>query len=149
MPRRRVSNAKAAVRKKARSKGYASGFEYEVAQQLRDAGMKFTYEKETYEWLEKLPRSFCPDCGGAGYAKRKYTPDFFLSNGRIIEAKGRFTTKDRKIAKAMQEQGIVICYLFGEDNKLSRNAKSRYSDWCKANGLEYAIKEVPKEWLTT
>lgn len=146
--RKRVSNSKTPSRRAAKSKGFASAFEYEVAQQIKDAGGEYEYERESYEWMEKIPRAVCGDCGGAAYARRSYTPDFFLPNGRIIEVKGRFTVKDRKIAVAMKEAGVVICYLFGFDNKLNRTSKTRYTDWCAQQGLECAVKEIPKEWLT-
>lgn len=109
--------------------------------------MGFEYEKDSYEWWEKIPHAVCVTCGDPAYASRTYTPDFFLENGRIIEVKGRFTVHDRKIALAMKEGGIVICYLFGFDNKLSRVSKTRYTDWCAKNGLECAVQVIPEDWL--
>ena len=49
---------------------------------LKENKVSFTYETLTikYEWLES----------------KKYIPDFILSNGIILEVKGRFVLDDRK-----------------------------------------------------
>lgn len=110
-----------------------SNFEDEVAQDLKDRGVAFEYEREGYKYL--LP-------------ERTYTPDFFLANGVIIEVKGRLTPDDRRKHIAMREQypDLDIRFLFWTDNKLSARAKMRYSGWCERHGFEYAFKEVPDEW---
>jgi hypothetical protein len=136
------------ARRAAKAVGLRSGFELSVAEQLDKLGVEYTYESETYPWQEKIARAKCGDCGGAAFAPRKYTPDFFLSNGVVIEAKGRFTVQDRKIALAMREQGIEIRYVFQFDNRLSKKSDTRYSDWCDKYDLWWAVKEVPKEWTT-
>ena len=55
---------------------YKSNSEYEAAQQLHKLKIAFEYERDTlpYEWRED----------------KKYTPDFFLPNGVVLEVKGRF-----------------------------------------------------------
>lgn len=147
MAKRRTSNARSKPRRAAKAVGLRSGFELEVRQALDEAGVEYEYEAETYTWQEKIPRAKCPNCGEAGYAARKYTPDFFLANGVILEAKGRFTAKDRKIALAMKEQGIEIRYVFQYDNKLSKVSGTRYTDWCEKNGLLSCVREIPEEWV--
>lgn len=114
---------------------------------LRQHNVRYDYERESYPWVEEVPNAYCPDCGVCGVANRSYTPDFFLENGVIIEAKGRFTPKDRKIALAMKDQGIEIKMLFQFNNKLSRKSKTRYSEWCEKNDIDYAVREVPEEWI--
>ena len=133
-------------RRAATAAGLRSGFEHTIAQALDAAGVEYEYERESFSWLEKVPRAVCLECDGPAYAKRSYTPDFFLSSGVIVEAKGRFTAKDRKISLAMKEQGRDIRLVFQFDNKLSRTSKSRYSDWCVKNDIQYALKEVPESW---
>jgi len=91
----------------------------------------------------------CSNCDGRTIYKRAtYTPDFLLPNGLFVESKGKFTSKDRKIAMAMLKQWPKVKYrmLFMRDNKLSKNSNTRYSDWCNQNGVKYAIGLVPKEW---
>lgn len=134
-------------RQAARSKGLRSGFELEVAAMLDEKGISYDYETETFSWQEKIPNARCGECGGSAYVDRSYTPDFFLSNGTIIEAKGRFTVKDRKIASAMKEQGRDIKLVFQFNNKLSRKSKTRYTEWCEKLGIDCAVREVPDGWI--
>ena len=127
-----------------------SGLEEMVGNQLTEKGIPFEYESKSFPWLEKLSRAQCTLCGAKeAYVERSYTPDFFLPNGTIIEVKGNFTSKDRKIAAAMKEQypELNIVLLFDKDNWLNKNRKNRYSDWCKSKGIGYSIREIPEEWL--
>jgi hypothetical protein len=144
MPRK----SKKQTRSKAKAKGFRSGFEVEVAGMLDALGVDYTYETEVFPWTEDLPNGYCPDCGCKAVANRTYTPDFFLDNGTIIEAKGIFTVKDRKIALAMKEMGTPTKLLFMWDNKLSRKSKTRYSDWCQKNDVDFSIRKIKEEWLT-
>lgn len=134
-----------------KSKGieFRSHLEDSIAEQLRKYGTKFEYERESYTWRDKVPNAKCEDCQGDAYVDRTYTPDFFLENGVVIEVKGIFTVKDRKIAMAMKEQHpeVRMVYIFSKDNKLSRNAKTRYTEWCKNRDIPCCVKEVRKEWL--
>lgn len=119
----------------------------EVAEMLRLQEAKFDYEKESFPWLETVPNAYCPSCGQPAVARRSYTPDFFLDNGVIIEAKGRFTPKDRKIALAMKSKlGDAYKMVFQFNNKLSRKSKTRYSEWCEKHEIDFAIRQVPERW---
>jgi hypothetical protein len=49
-----------------------------------------------------------------------------------------------------QNPDLDIRFLFMRDNKISKNSKTRYSDWCKKRGIKYAVSEhghIPDEWL--
>ncbi len=119
----------------------------EIAELLRHKEVSYEYERESFPWVECVPNAYCPSCGQPGVARRSYTPDFFLENGVIVEAKGRFTPKDRKIALAMKEMhGDLYKMVFQFNNKLSRKSKTRYSEWCTKNEIEFAIREIPDEW---
>lgn len=144
---KRVSNAKTKRRLAAKARGFRSGDEMDVADWLIAQGAKFDYESQQFTWEEAIANARCPDCGTQATARRTYTPDFFLQNGRIIEVKGRFTVKDRKIALAMRDQGVDISYLFMKNNTLSPKSTTRYTEWCEKHGLECALKEIPEEWL--
>lgn len=127
-----------------------SKLEMLVLTDLVNKGVDFEYEAESYVWLEKLPRAFCAACGEkAVFVERSYTPDVFLSNGIIVEVKGIFTSHDRKIAAAMQEQhpNLDIRMVFQRDNKLSRSSSTRYSTWCEKKGIKCAIAKIPEEWV--
>lgn len=81
---------------------------------------------------------------------RKYTPDFVLSNGIIVETKGRFTSADRNkhIEIHKQHPELDIRFVFSNSRaKIYKGAKSSYADWCKRHGFQYADKDIPEAWL--
>lgn len=116
--------------------GYRSGLEDKISKQLQKSGVSFEYEtlKIQYEVNET----------------RRYTPDFILPNGIIIETKGRFVAADRKKHLLIQQQHseLDIRFVFSNSRaKLSKGAKSTYGEWCEKHGFLYADKQIPQEWL--
>lgn len=139
-------------KKKFKAFGYEfrSKLEYNVALDLHERGVDFEYETVRFKWNERLPRAICESCGkGLCFVERSYTPDFILPNGIILEVKGRFTSKDRKIQMAMKEQhpDIDIRMVFQRDNKLNRNSSTKYSDWCESREINYCVGRIPELWL--
>ena len=130
---------------------YRSKFEARVAQSLKDRGCAFSYELYTYDYSVPLPKrsARCMTCGGQAETTQKYTPDFLLENGITIETKGYFKAEHRKTYKAFVEQHPDVDFrlVFMADSKIHRKGDNRYSDWCKANGFKYAIKDIPDEWI--
>ena len=132
MARRKISK-----RWLARKHGFRSGLEEDVSQSLKDKKVKFGYEslKISYE----VPAR-----------KAKYTPDFILDNGIIIESKGRFLSADMKkhlLIKA-QHPELDIRFLFSNSkNKIRKSSKTTYADWCIKHGFLYADGVVPDSWL--
>jgi hypothetical protein len=115
--------------------GYRSGLESKVSAQLNEAGVSFEYETFKIEYQVN--------------ETRKYTPDFRLPNGIIVETKGRFVAADRKKHLLVQQQhpDLDIRFVFSNSKaKLNKGAKSTYADWCK-HGFLYADKTIPEEWL--
>ena len=128
---------------------YRSVWEKNVAKELKRLRFKFTYETETFEYHFPI-RAVCDSCGSNSVSRRRnYTPDFFLSNGTILEVKGRFTADDRKKLACMKEQypDLDIRIVFLRDNKLSRNAKKTYSQWCDSKGIDYCVGLPERDWL--
>lgn len=115
---------------------FNSKFEESIATSLEEAGVTYEYERDTIVYVQPAQT-------------RKYTPDFFLPNGIIIETKGKWTVEDRKKMVLVMEQNpeLDIRMLFQFDNKLNRNAKRRYSQWCERRGIKYAIGKIPQEWI--
>lgn len=116
--------------------GYRSGLERSVADQLRKAKVPFEYETMKISWED--------------YKVRKYTPDFILPNGIIVETKGRFVTADRRKHLEIQKQHpkYDIRFVFSNPNaKLSKVSKTTYAQWCKRYGFKYATKEIPEAWI--
>ena len=116
-----------------------SGLEKKVATYLDQKKVKYEYEKQVIKYT--VPES-----------QHRYTPDFVLPNGIIIECKGRFTPADRKKMSLVIEQHpeLDIRMLFMLDNTLSKSSKTTYSMWCEKRGIKYAVSKtgvIPKEWL--
>lgn len=140
------------MRRNVQPSGRRSKFEDRVAKDLRAVGMPFTYETWSYEYDEPLRKNLarCADCGSKRLLRTGwYTPDFFLENGCIIESKGRFTAADRRKMLAVQKghPDLDIKMLFMRDNKIHKNSKTHYSDWCMENGYDYSIGILLPEWL--
>ena len=117
---------------------YKSNSEYEAAQQLHKLKIAFEYEKDTlpYEWCEE----------------KKYTPDFCLPNGVVLEVKGRFMAEDRKKHLFIKSQYPDIDIRFVFDNpsrQLYKGGKMTYADWCNKYGYTFCKLSagIPKEWL--
>lgn len=108
-----------------------------MAINLKERGVGFTYEEEKIRWLDSKERT--------------YTPDFVLSNGIVVESKGRFVSADRRKHKEIKKQypDLDLRFVFSNSRaKLYKGAKSTYGDWCDKNGFLYADKTIPEEWLT-
>ena len=117
------------------NRGYRSGLENKVNEQLKNIGIVFTYETLKIEWED--------------LAYRKYTPDFILSNGIIIETKGLFTASDRRKHLLIQKQHpeLDIRFVFSNCNsKLNKRSKTTYASWCDKHNFLYATKKVPLDW---
>ena len=117
--------------------GYRSGLEVKVSEQLTKAGVKFEYEKLKIKYSVNEVRT--------------YTPDFvILSNGIIVETKGRFVAADRKkhLLIRAQHPFIDIRFVFSNSKqKISKGSKTTYADWCDKFGFKYADKQIPEDWL--
>lgn len=122
--------------RKARALGYRSGLEVKIANLLKEAAIPHRYEKVKIEWEDLMYRT--------------YTPDIILSNGIIIEVKGRFTSDDRRkhLAVKKQHPDLDIRFVFESSRrKLSKGAKTTYGQWCEKHGLQYHDRIIPEEWL--
>jgi hypothetical protein len=117
--------------------GYRSGLEEKTANDLTSKGVGYTYEEFVIEYKE-------PE------KNRKYTPDFQLDNGIIIETKGRFISDDRAKHKLVKEQHphLDIRFVFSNSKaKISKTSKTTYAAWCEKYGFKYADKVIPDSWL--
>jgi hypothetical protein len=115
---------------------FRSGLEARTAKYLRSKKVKFTYEKVKLPWIDTR--------------QKHYTPDFILSNGIIIETKGRFISSDRMKHLMVKEQhpDLDIRFVFTNPNaKLSKGSKTTYAMWCEKHGYKYAKEVIPEEWL--
>lgn len=122
---------------KGRAAGYRSGLEELVAEQLKEHGIEFTYEG--YPLKYEVPARLA-----------KYTADFVLPNGIIIETKGRFVTADRTKHRLIREQfpDLDIRFVFSNPNAtIGKKSKTTYAMWCERLGIPFAKRLIPEEWL--
>jgi len=118
--------------------GYRSGLEVQVADQLAAAGITALYEDPDSRIEYSVDEV------------RKYTPDFILPNGIIIETKGRFVTADRKKHRLVKEQhpNKDIRFVFSRSKeRISKTSTTTYGMWCDKHGIPYADKFIPVAWL--
>ena len=117
--------------------GFRSGLEEAIAESLTSKGVGFSFEELVIPYVKPEKPA-------------KYTPDFVLSNGIIIESKGRFLTEDRQKHLLIQKQHpeYDIRFVFSNSRtKISKRSSTTYSDWCQKHGFLFADKEIPDEWL--
>ena len=119
--------------------GFRSGLEHRNAERIESAGLVVKYEDPSSRIeFEEPPK------------KRRYTPDFVLPNGIIIETKGQLTLADRKkhLWIAEQHPSLDIRFVFSNSrNKIYKGSPTTYADWCEKHGFRYAEELIPEEWL--
>ncbi len=128
---------------------FRSKFEESIANDLIDREIDFKYELNTYKFYVKVRKGICLECNlRKAYQEREYTPDFFIGN-IIVEAKGNFTSRDRREMSAFVKAYplLDIRMIFQRNNKISKKSKTRYSDWCEARDIPYAFKTIPDDWI--
>jgi hypothetical protein len=117
--------------------GWRSGLEEAVAEQLKERGIEVEFESFSVPFTQ--PQK-----------PRKYTPDFPLPNGIIVETKGRFVTADRQKHLMVKEQhpDLDIRFVFSNPNqRISKQSQTTYQVWATAKGFLCAKKSIPDEWL--
>jgi len=130
---------------------YRSQLEKRVCNNLRNRRIPFDYEPYKLSYTTEVKTATCAKCGhNVALKQRNYTPDLVLSNGIVIEIKGKFTGEMRTKMLAVRRCNpeLDIRMLFQADNWLTRKKATRYSDWCERNGFIYHVGEqVPSEWV--
>lgn len=125
------------ARRRAIAHGYRSGLEETVDLSLKRRGVDGDYEGEKIEYVK--PSSM-----------HRYTRDFRLPNGIIVETKGRFTADDRQkhlLIKA-QHPHLDIRFVFTNSrSRISKKSETTYAAWCRKHGFVFADKDVPDAWL--
>ncbi|MET4733904.1 hypothetical protein ABIE64_002633 [Thalassospira sp. MBR-102] len=117
--------------------GFRSGLEETVAKQIERAGLKVRFETDVIRYVRPAFNA-------------KYTPDFILENGIIIETKGRFVTEDRQkhLLIKTQHPALDIRFVFSNPNsRISKQSKTTYAMWCDKHGFKYAKGTIPLVWL--
>tara|TARA_B100001063_G_scaffold21429_1_gene16431 strand:+ start:64 stop:414 length:351 start_codon:yes stop_codon:yes gene_type:complete len=113
---------------------YRSGLEERLGKHLDKQAVPFLYEVQKFPYI----------------TESKYTPDFFLPNGVIIEAKGFFKPSDRRkmLAVKTQHPELDIRFVFQRNNTLTKQSKTTYGDWASKHGFPWCIfPAIPESWL--
>mgnify|MGYP000100205880 CR=1 FL=1 len=128
---------KQTAEQRARAAGYRSGLEDRTAAHLDHIGCPYEYEQHPVFYTKPA-------------RKRRYTPDFLLPNGIVIETKGRFVTADRQkhILIKQQHPDLDVRFVFSNPNtKISKTSKTTYAMWCDKHGFMYAKADIPSGWI--
>jgi hypothetical protein len=131
-----IAVAYSKTRKRALQAGYRSGLEEDTAIFLRARSIEFTYEEQKITWLDMK--------------YRKYTPDFVLANGIIVETKGRFVSADRRKHQEIKKQhpDLDIRFVFSRSaTTISKKSKTTYGMWSDKHGFPFADKLIPESWI--
>lgn len=120
-----------------KSDQFRSGLEGVTAEWLRVRGVEFKYEsfKIEYSVPEKV---------------HKYTPDFLLPNGIIIETKGIFDSADRAkhiLIKAQHPEYDIRFVFSNSSAPLYKGSPTTYAGWCRKYGFKYADRVIPEDWI--
>ena len=120
-----------------RKYGFKSGLEETISTQIEGRGIVVKYESEKVPYIIPASHHTC-------------NPDFKLPNGIFVETKGRFVAADRKKHLLVKSQNphLDIRFVFSNsNNKITKNSKTTYGDWCVKNGYKYADKIIPEDWF--
>ena len=127
----------ASARTRALVKGYRSGLEDQVGEQLLSLGLPVNYEVLTIRYTVPARTA-------------RYTPDLLLPNGIIIETKGRFEPDDRQkhlLVKA-EHPLLDIRFVFSRAaTPIRKGSPTTYAKWCDTGGFLYADKLIPAAWI--
>ena len=114
--------------------GFRSGLEDRFSKFLDKQGVAYLFEAEKFSYV----------------TESKYTPDFFLQSGVIIECKGFFKPSDRRkmLAVKAQHPELDIRFVFQRNNTLSKQSKTTYGAWADKHGFPWCIyPDIPPSWL--
>lgn len=117
---------------------YRSGLEKAVALALSTAQVPFEFETVKVPYLQPEKH-------------RRYTPDFILENGVVVETKGLFAQEDRQKHLWVKEQhpNLDIRFVFSSpSSRLKKGSPTTYAMWCDKHGFKWAKRSIPESWLT-
>ena len=114
---------------------FKSGLEEKVSDLLCNLGVKYEYESLSLTYT----------------IKHKYTPDFVLPNGIILETKGYWDPQDRrKIKQVIADNPNIDLRMIFQDpyKKISKKSKTTYAKWCQRYDIKWcAFHAIPIDWL--
>lgn len=129
----RVRRTRKLARIMAGTMGYRSMGEVRFAAILTHKQVKYDYEITTMSYQ---------------YKPQKYTIDFTVDNGILLEYKGKLDAATRKKMLAVKRcnPSLDIRFVFEKPNNyIYKGAKTRYWEWAEKNGFGwYDVRDVTK-----
>lgn len=125
------------VRASALKNGWRSGLEEALGAQLKALGVAYQFEPFAIPFNQPAK-------------PRKYTPDFLIPNGIVVETKGRLVTGDRQkhILVKAQYPDLDLRFVFSNSNsRISKQSSTTYAAWCRSKGFKFADKFIPESWV--
>lgn len=113
---------------------FRSRYEETIYNNVLENGFTVEYEPYSLQYL----------------VKGNYYPDFVLSNGVVVEAKGYFDSRARAkmIAVKKFNPDLDIRFVFmNSRTKVRKGSKLSYADWCDKYGFPFADGNIPLEWF--
>lgn len=133
-----IAPRKSAKRQIALAHGFRSGLEDTVSASLTARGVEgFTYEEHVVRYLVPARSA-------------RYTPDFCLPNGIVVETKGRWLPEDRQKIELVMRQypELELRIVFNNPKaKIQPGSKTTYAMVCEKLGIKYAAKDIPQSWI--
>ena len=118
-------------------KPYRTWYEVEIAKVNKD--LRYEPKDSVLEWTSKI--------------LHKYTPDFVLPNGVLVEAKGWFRPKEQEkyLSLKANYKELDLRFLFQKPHqKLPRAKRMTYAKWADKHKFIWAEGPyIPKEWYAT
>ena len=121
--------------KKKKTSKFRSQLEERIADLLRELGVSYEYEST------RVPYTI----------QHFYNPDFILPNYVHLEAKGYWTSQDRRKILAVKKENpdLDLRMVFQAPyNKISKKSKTTYAQWCEKHDIPWcAFHTIPIDWL--
>ena len=136
-PLKPISKHTLSIRQVALKHGFRSGLEEAISQDLTSKGVGYLYEEFVIPYIKPEKSA-------------KYTPDWILPNGIIVESKGRYLTEDRQkmILVKKQHPHLDIRFVYSNSKtKIAKRSKTTYADWSIKNGFPFADRLIPDSWI--
>ena len=120
---------------KKKTSKFRSQLEERIADLLQELGVSYEYEST------RVPYTI----------QHFYNPDFILPNYVHLEAKGYWTSQDRRKILAVKKENpdLDLRMVFQAPyNKISKKSKTTYAQWCEKHDIPWcAFHTIPIDWL--
>lgn len=98
---------------------------------MKKRGVPYAYEATAFEY------------------SYRYIPDFFISGGIYLEAKGVLDDETIRKMRAVKAQNpsADIRIVFMKPNNRIKGSRMTYGQWADKNGFPWCGPDIPQEWI--